>query len=608
MHRAALALATALPVVAGVSWWTQTTAGAEQQSVNWVPAHAGDFADPSVMEYDGTYYAFSTQNFAPASATVNIQTSTSSDGLTWTSSSTDALPTLPSWARAGNTWSPSVAFDSADSLFVMYYTATQASDGDQCIGEATSTTPLGPYVDHSAVPIVCQDGVDNGSENYGGSIDPDIFIDNGSAWLIWKSDGNHVNIQTYIWSQPLSSNLQSLQGSATAILADDQQWQDGIIEGPDMVDHDGTDYLFYSGNVEDSANYAIGYAVCANGPGEACTDGSSNPILASSSGFQGPGGPSAFQDASGQLDMAFSAWQGTTVGYLDCGIRPMYVASLGFSAGVPNLNPATSSGTITNPACSTPPSEPGYWQVAADGGIFTFGSAQFYGSTGALRLNKPVVGMAATPDRKGYWLVASDGGVFTFGDASFFGSTGALHLNSPIIGMVPTFDARGYWLVASDGGIFAFGDAQFYGSLGGMHLDHPITGMAPSFLGGGYWLVDSNGEVYPFGNAQFYGQRPYAPGGYAVTGMAGTENSNGYWLVSANGNLTNYGNAQNYGSPYGPPLNAPIVGMTTTSDGLGYWLQGADGGIFSYGDAPFEGSMGGVHLNAPMVGIASAET
>ena len=32
--------------------------------------------------------------------------------------------------------------------------------------------------------------------------------------------------------------------------------------------------------------------------------------------------------------------------------------------------------------------------------------------------------MAATPDGKGYWLVASDGGIFAFGDAPFYGSTG----------------------------------------------------------------------------------------------------------------------------------------------------------------------------------------
>src|SRR5471032_1877553 len=48
-------------------------------------------------------------------------------------------------------------------------------------------------------------------------------------------------------------------------------------------------------------------------------------------------------------------------------------------------------------------------------------------------LDRPLVGMAATPDRKGYWLVASDGGVFAFGDAGFFGSTGAVHLSHPVI-------------------------------------------------------------------------------------------------------------------------------------------------------------------------------
>ena len=62
--------------------------------------------------------------------------------------------------------------------------------------------------------------------------------------------------------------------------------------------------------------------------------------------------------------------------------------------------------------------------MASDGGIFSYGDAQFYGSTGSIALNKPIVGMAATPDGKGYWLVASDGGIFNYGDAAFYGSTG----------------------------------------------------------------------------------------------------------------------------------------------------------------------------------------
>jgi hypothetical protein len=81
------------------------------------------------------------------------------------------------------------------------------------------------------------------------------------------------------------------------------------------------------------------------------------------------------------------------------------------------------------------PSGRGYWLVARDGGIFPFGDAGGYGSTGGVRLNRPVVGMAATRSGHGYWLVAADGGIFTQGDAQYLGSTGSIRLNQPIMGM-----------------------------------------------------------------------------------------------------------------------------------------------------------------------------
>ncbi|MGQ0520892.1 MAG: DUF7948 domain-containing protein [Actinomycetota bacterium] len=150
----------------------------------------------------------------------------------------------------------------------------------------------------------------------------------------------------------------------------------------------------------------------------------------------------------------------------------------------------------------------GYWTVASDGGIFAFGGAQFHGSTGAIRLNQPVVGMAATPSGRGYWLVASDGGIFAFGDAAFRGSTGGVRLNRPVVGMAATRTGKGYALVASDGGIFAFGDAQFHGSTGALRLNQPVVGMAatPS-LGAfnGYWLVAADGGIFAFGDASFHG-------------------------------------------------------------------------------------------------------
>jgi hypothetical protein len=75
--------------------------------------------------------------------------------------------------------------------------------------------------------------------------------------------------------------------------------------------------------------------------------------------------------------------------------------------------------------------------------------------------------MASTTDGGGYWLVAADGGIFTFGDATFYGSAGSLHLVAPVVGMSATGDGLGYWLVAADGGIFTYGDAPFYGSGAG---------------------------------------------------------------------------------------------------------------------------------------------
>jgi hypothetical protein len=84
--------------------------------------------------------------------------------------------------------------------------------------------------------------------------------------------------------------------------------------------------------------------------------------------------------------------------------------------------------------------------------------------------------MAPTPDGGGYWLVASDGGIFSFGDAKFFGSTGAMRLNQPIVAMKPTRTGKGYWLIAADGGVFSFGDAAFFGSTGNIALNKPIVG------------------------------------------------------------------------------------------------------------------------------------
>jgi hypothetical protein len=266
------------------------------------------------------------------------------------------------------------------------------------------------------------------------------------------------------------------------------------------------------------------------------------------------------------------------------------------------------SAGLPGPPSPPPPAPPNssYWLVASDGGIFSFGNAQFYGSTGALVLNKPVVGMASTTSGNGYWFVASDGGIFNYGGASFSGSEGGKPLNAPIVGMAATADGGGYWEVASDGGIFSFGDAKFYGSEGGKPLNKPIVGMASTRDGLGYWLVASDGGIFSFGDAGFHGSTGAMHLNKPVVGMAATSDGLGYWLVASDGGIFSYGDAAFHGSTGAIALSKPVVGMATTRSGGGYWLVASDGGIFAYGDAGFSGSMGGLPLNRPVVGMAAA--
>ncbi|HEX2040893.1 MAG TPA: Calx-beta domain-containing protein [Acidimicrobiales bacterium] len=244
-----------------------------------------------------------------------------------------------------------------------------------------------------------------------------------------------------------------------------------------------------------------------------------------------------------------------------------------------------------------------YWLVAGDGGIFAFGGAPFRGSTGAIRLNQPVVGMAAHPSGDGYWFVAQDGGIFAF-NAPFRGSTGGIRLNRPIVGMASTPSGDGYWLAAQDGGIFAF-NAPFRGSTGGIRLNQPVVGVAASTSGTGYWLVAADGGIFAF-NAPFHGSTGGIRLNQPIVAMATTPTGNGYWLVARDGGVFAFGDAAFKGSTGGIKLNQPIVGMAATSSGNGYWLFARDGGVFAFGDAQFSGSMGGLPLASPVVGGAGS--
>jgi hypothetical protein len=145
------------------------------------------------------------------------------------------------------------------------------------------------------------------------------------------------------------------------------------------------------------------------------------------------------------------------------------------------------------------------WTTTATGLVTGRRYGPHGGTLVGIPLNKPIIGMVVTPSGKGYWLFASDGGVFAFGDAKFYGSTGGKRLFAPIVSMTATPDGKGYWLFAQDGGVFTFGSARFYGSTGGRTFAHPVIAMLATTTGRGYWLVTTDGRALDFGDAKRIG-------------------------------------------------------------------------------------------------------
>jgi hypothetical protein len=240
----------------------------------------------------------------------------------------------------------------------------------------------------------------------------------------------------------------------------------------------------------------------------------------------------------------------------------------------------------------------GYWMYAADGGIFSFGSAGYQGPV--RNQGRDIAGMAATPSGNGYWMADDDGDVFAAGDAQVFGN------RASDADDVAAFTARpqgdGYWMATRTGRVEHYGAAPAFPGVT-VKLSHRITTLASTASGAGAWMAGIDGGVFTFGDAAFFGSMGGRRLNQPIVGMTPTVTGRGYWLVASDGGIFSFGDARFFGSMGGTPLVAPVVGMAATPTGAGYWLVAADGGIFSFGDARFYGSMGGTPLVAPVRGI-----
>ncbi|MHB8128801.1 MAG: family 43 glycosylhydrolase [Mobilitalea sp.] len=202
-------------------------------------AKNGDFADPFIIKYNGTYYLYCTNP--------DVKCWSSKDLLSWIDEGTVIPPevfgTLVPFAPEVVYW---------NGYFYMY----------------TSPSGFGHYVLRSENPTGPFYKI---SENIGHSIDGSVFIDDDDQWYFYWADDE--GIKACKMKDPVSLGETCLT----------EAFMEGWTEGPFIVKRDDRYYLTYTGNHYLSAGYRVNYAVSEN-PLFGFRPYEDNPILVNTEG------------------------------------------------------------------------------------------------------------------------------------------------------------------------------------------------------------------------------------------------------------------------------------------------------------------------------------
>ena len=96
----------------------------------------------------------------------------------------------------------------------------------------------------------------------------------------------------------------------------------------------------------------------------------------------------------------------------------------------------------------------------------------------------------------GYYELADDGSVYSFGDAFPYYYTYGRGPRGSVALVNRPRQSDGYWIAGADGSVYALGEAQFYGSASNFKLSSAVAGMAATPSGNGYWLAGTDGGEY----------------------------------------------------------------------------------------------------------------
>lgn len=118
---------------------------------------------------------------------------------------------------------------------------------------------------------------------------------------------------TPVRAQRISADGRSLTGEDRIVLANDQDWEGHLIEGPFVTFQHGRYWLFYAGNDFSTPSYGIGVAVADHPLGPYTKQ--QEPLLRSTREWVAPGHASVAPGVDNQPQLFFHAFHPGTGGY-----------------------------------------------------------------------------------------------------------------------------------------------------------------------------------------------------------------------------------------------------------------------------------------------------
>ena len=276
MKRNILLLLIAIAIIGSCRQSVKANASAESKRC----AEHVTLADPFIMLYNDTYYAYGTYSDN------GIAVFTSENLESWKKEPALALDKKDSYGEKWF-WAPEVYY--INGKFYMYYSA------EEHICAAVSDFPIGPFVQLEQKPIIENEKC----------IDNTLFIDdNGKAYMFFCRFNDGLNV----WVAEMNDDFLSIKHETMQpCIHTSQPWEQvwpRVNEGPFVIKHDGTYYMTYSANSFESQYYGIGCAVSSDimGPWEKYEH---NPLLQKPKKLLGTGHHCIFKDKQGNLRLAF---------------------------------------------------------------------------------------------------------------------------------------------------------------------------------------------------------------------------------------------------------------------------------------------------------------